>query len=75
MSIIKVIEVMANSTKSWEDAAQTAVTHASKTLQNIRSVWIQDQHAIVNNNKITEYRVTAKLSFEIDMTEKKKTKK
>ncbi len=75
MSIVKVLEVMSNSTKSWEDAAQNAVIHASKTLHNIRSVWVQDQSAIVLNNKITVYRVTVKMSFEIDLTEKtKKTK-
>ncbi|MBU3713720.1 MAG: dodecin domain-containing protein [Ferruginibacter sp.] len=72
MSIVKVLEVMANSTKSWEDAAQTAVTHASKTLHNIRSVWIQDQSAVVVDKKITEYRITVKLSFEIDLSEKTK---
>ena len=75
MSIVKVLEVMSNSTKSWEDAVQNAVIHASKTLHNIRSVWVQDQSAIVLNNKITVYRVTVKMSFEIDLTEKtKKTK-
>jgi len=72
MSIIKVLEVMANSTKSWEDAAQNAVNHASKTLHNIRSIWIEDQSAVVHNNKITEYRVSVKLSFEIDLAEKSK---
>ena len=67
MSIVKVLEVMSNSTKSWEDAAQNAVLHASKTLHNIKSIWIQDQNAIVTNNKITEYRVTVKLSFEVEI--------
>ncbi len=75
MSIVKVLEVMSNSTKSWEDAAQNAVIHASKTLHNIRSVWVQDQSAIVLNNKITVYRVTVKMSFEIDLTEKTKKNK
>jgi flavin-binding protein dodecin len=70
MSTVKVIEVMSNSTKSWEDATQTAVTHASKTLKDIKSVWVQDQTAIVTNNKISEFRVTLKLSFEIDLTKK-----
>jgi flavin-binding protein dodecin len=70
MSIIKVIEVMSNSTKSWEDAAQNAVIHASKTLRQIKSIWIEDQSAIVSNNKIIEFRVTVKLSFEINETEK-----
>lgn len=75
MSIVKVIEVMANSGKSWEDAAQQAVHEASKTLHNIRSVYIQDQSAVVKNGKITEYRVTAKLSFELDQLPLVKTKK
>lgn len=66
MSIVKVIEVMSNSTKSWEDAATNAVKHASKSLHNIRSVWVQDQSAIVKDGVITEYRVSVKLSFEID---------
>lgn len=66
MSVVKVIEIMSNSTKSWEDAAQQAVTEAAKTLHNIRSVYIQDHCAIVSNDRITEYRVTAKLSFELD---------
>lgn len=70
MSIVKVIEVMSNSTKSWEDAAHNALLHAGKSLYNIKSLWIQDQSAVVANNKITEYRVTVKLSFEIDETEK-----
>ena len=66
MAIVKVLELMASSSKSWEDAAQQAVTEASKTLKNIRSVYIQDHSAVVQNNKIVEYRITAKLSFEID---------
>lgn len=75
MSIVKVIEVMASSGKSWEDAAQQAVYEASKTLHNIRSVYIQDQSAVVKSGKITEYRVTAKLSFELDQLPLTKTKK
>jgi flavin-binding protein dodecin len=74
MSIVKVLEVMSNSTKSWEDAAQNAVNHAAKTLHNIRSVWVAEQSAVVTNDKITEYRVTVKLSFEIDLMEKGKGK-
>jgi flavin-binding protein dodecin len=66
MSIHKVIEVLAYSTKSWEDAAQSAVTEASKTLKNIKSVYIQDQSAKVEKNKIVEYRITAKITFKLD---------
>ncbi len=66
MSIHKVIEVLAYSTKSWEDAAQSAVTEASKTLKNIKSVYVQDQSAKVEKNKIVEYRITAKITFKLD---------
>ena len=70
MSIVKVIEVMSNSTKSWEDATQNAVNHAAQSLHNIKSVWIEDQSAVIHNNKITEYRVSVKLSFEVDVIDK-----
>jgi flavin-binding protein dodecin len=75
MSILKVIEVMANSEKSWEDAAQNAVEEAGKTLKHIRSIYLQDHSATVKNNKITEYRINAKISFEIENSEKKRSKK
>ena len=65
MSVLKVIEVMANSTTGWEDAAQAAIDEACKTLQNVRSVYIVDQSATVEKGKITEYRVTCKISFEL----------
>ena len=72
MAIVKVLEIMANSTKSWEDATQQAINEASKTLHNIRSVYVQDHSALVKNNKIVEYRITAKLSFEIEHSNKAK---
>jgi flavin-binding protein dodecin len=75
MSVVKVIELLASSSKSWEDAAQKAVEEAARSLKNIRSVYIQDQSAVVKNNKITEYRVTAKLSFAIDHNPGSKSKK
>jgi dodecin len=65
MSVIKVIEVMANSTESWEDAAQTAVTHAAQTLKNIRSIYVKELTAVVHEDRITEYRITGKISFEL----------
>ena len=75
MAILKVLELMSSSTKSWEDAAQQAVNEASQTLKHIRSLYIQDQSAVVKNNKIVEYRITAKLSFEIDHPAGSKSKK
>jgi len=65
MSVLKVIEVLANSTTSWEDAAQAAIDEACKTLENVRSIYIVDHSATVEDGKITEYRITCKISFEL----------
>lgn len=65
MAILKVIEVLTESNKSWEDAAQEAIREAAKTVENIRSIYIKEFEAVVENNKITKYRINAKISFEI----------
>jgi flavin-binding protein dodecin len=64
--VVKVIEVMSQSDKSWEDAAQNAITEAGKSIKNIKSIYIQDKSAKVTNNKIVKYRITAKISFVIE---------
>ena len=64
--VVKVIEVLAQSDKSWEDAAQNAITEASKSVRNIKSIYIKEKSAKVSDNKITKYRITAKISFVID---------
>jgi hypothetical protein len=66
MELVKVIEVLSQSNKSWEDAAQSAVTEASKSIRNIKSIYIQDMQAIVKDNKVSEYRINAKISFLIE---------
>lgn len=66
MAVLKVIEVLANSSKGWEDAAQTAISEASKTVKGIRSVYIKEQSATVADGKISEYRVIVKLSFAVE---------
>ena len=63
MSVLKVIEILGNSTVSFEDAIQNVINETSKTVKNIKSVYIQDMQATVNNNKITEYRINTKVSF------------
>lgn len=65
MAVMKVIEVLSSSPKSWEDATSIAVVQASKTIKNIRSVYVQDQSAVVNDDKVTEFRVALKLTFEV----------
>ena len=54
------------SEKSWEDAAQLAVQEAAKTVRNIKSIYIQEMEATVANERITYYRVNAKISFAIE---------
>lgn len=66
MTMLKVIEVLANSDKSWEDAAAQAVTRAAKTVHNIQSIYIKEFEAKVDNTRIVEYRVNAKISFLLD---------
>lgn len=65
MKVLKVIELLANSDKSWEDAANNAVAQAAKSVDNIRSVYIHEQSATVSNGKIDMYRVNAKITFEV----------
>ncbi len=65
MSVVKVIEIIASSDKSVEDAMQKAVTEASKTVDNIDSVWIKDIKAHVKDGKITTYGVITKISFRL----------
>lgn len=65
MAVLKVIEVLANSDKSWEDATQKAVKQAAKSVKNIKSVYIQDQSAIVKGDEVIEFRVNVKLTFEV----------
>ncbi len=66
MAVLKVIEVLASSEVSWEDATQKAVAKAAKSLKHIRSVYVQEQSAQVVDGKVSEYRVNLKLTFEIE---------
>lgn len=69
MSILKVIELMGNSTESFEKAVENVISQASKTVNNIKSVYIQDMQVTVDNNQIVQYRVTTKVTFEISIQE------
>lgn len=63
MSIGKVTEITAESPESFDAAIREGLARASKTIDNIRSVWIKDQEIVVKNNKPESYRVTMKLTF------------
>ncbi len=64
--VLKVIELMASSEKSWEDATKKAVEKASKSVNKIKSAWVKDQTVIVKDNKVAEFRVNVKVSFVVD---------
>ena len=61
--MVKVIEVLAQSETSWEDAAKVALDEASKTLRGIQSIYIKEMQAVVEDNRIVQYRINAKISF------------
>ncbi len=65
MTVLKSIEILADSDKSWEDAAERAVEQAAKSVDHIRSVWVKDQSCSVKDGKIAAFRVTTKITFEV----------
>ncbi|HEX7981835.1 MAG TPA: dodecin family protein [Gemmatimonadaceae bacterium] len=70
MSIVKVIEVIAESPKSWDDATSQAVKEVARTVDGITEVWVSGMKALVENNKVVRYRVTANVSFVVKDREK-----
>jgi dodecin len=73
MSIVKVIELIASSDKSFDDAVKQAVKEASKTIRNVDSVWVKDMKVHVKDGKIKSYGVICKVSFRLDKDKKDKS--
>ena len=65
MSVLKVIEVLGNSTVSFEDAVQNVIKEAAKSVKNIKSVYVENMQVKVSENRISEYRVNTKVCFGI----------
>ncbi len=63
MSVARVTEIIASSPKSFDDALDQGVARATKTLKNVTGAWVQDQKVVIDGGKITEYRVTLKVTF------------
>ena len=66
MSIVKMVELSSQSPDSWEDATRQAVERAARTLRNIRSVWVKEFEAVVENEQVTQFRVILKIAFQLD---------
>jgi len=64
--VVKVIELMSESPKSWEDAAQNAIREASRTLRNVRSLYVKEMTAAVENGRVTSYRLNSKVTLELE---------
>jgi dodecin len=66
MSVAKVTEISATSKASFEDAIQQGLARAHKTIRNIKSLWIKEQHARITDGKISEYQVNMLVTFMLD---------
>ncbi len=65
MAVMKTIEVLSESSKSFEDAIETAVKRTGKTVKNIRSAYVNEMSTAIKNNKIDKFRVNVKITFEV----------
>ena len=63
MSVARITEITSSSTKSFDDAINSGVKRANKTLRNLKGAWIKDQEAVIKGGKIVEYRVRMKVTF------------
>ena len=66
MAVLKVIELLAESPTSWEDAAREAVKEAGRTVRDIRSIYIKNFEATVGDGEIQKFRINAKVSFAVE---------
>ena len=66
MSVAKVIEISAESKKSFEDAIQRGVKTAAETVHNVKSAWVKEQQVVVDGGEIVKYRVDMKVTFILD---------
>jgi len=68
MVVVKIVELIGSSPKSWEDATKNALAEAAKTVKNIKAVYVKRCTAKVQNNKIVEYRTVVKIAFIVERT-------
>jgi dodecin len=66
MSVVKVIEITASSPTSFAEAVKVGITKASETIRGIKGAWVSEEYVVVENNAVKEFRVTMRVSFELD---------
>ncbi|MBT8135881.1 MAG: dodecin family protein [Gammaproteobacteria bacterium] len=66
MSVARVTEITASSTKSFDDAIESGIARATKTLNNVAGAWVDSQKIVVENGRVTEWRVTMKVTFVLE---------
>jgi flavin-binding protein dodecin len=69
MAVVKVVEIISESEKGWEEAAQEGVANTAKTVRNIQSAYVKEMQAKVENGKIAKYRVNLQISFLVEGTD------
>ena len=75
MAVAKVIEIIAGSKTSFDDAIKQGVARASETMRGVASAWVKEQSVVVDGGKVAEYRVTLKVTFMLKSPEKASKKK
>jgi len=65
-SVAKVTEISAESPESFDDAVRVGIARAAKTIHNIKSAWVAEQHVVVENGKAAGYRVHLRITFVLD---------
>ena len=68
MAVVDVVELLGESEQGWEDATRQVVAEATKTLRGVTSVWIKEFQATVENDRVKNFRLTAKVSFVMERT-------
>jgi flavin-binding protein dodecin len=66
MSVARVVEISSTSTKSFDDAVAQGIERANQTLRNVRSAWVKEQKALVENGRVVTYKVNLKVTFVLD---------
>ena len=66
MSVARITEISSTSSKSFEEAIQSGIARATKTIRNVRSAWVKEQQIRIENGRIVEYQVNLMITFVLD---------